>query len=320
MLETKPDNKNFLTKPLMICIIALLCCALWGSATPFIKIGYNLMLKEVTPASTILFAGIRFTLAGMLTIAFYSLARKRFVRPNVKNIDKVVYVSLFQTIIQYIFFYIGVSNTSAIKGTVLSGSTAFWCIVVSCLIFRQEKMSLKKIIACIIGFAGIIIVNLDGLDLNMNFTGDGFVLFATVSYAVSSSLMKMFSKYEDPVILSGYQFLLGGVVMSILGLVLGGKITITSFGAFAVLIYLAFLSATAYALWGLLLKYNPVSKVTIFSFTTPILGVILSSILLDESGNINPVNLLIALVLICLGIIIVNYSPNKDAKTVSADK
>ena len=64
-METKT---NIFKKPLIVACLAIFCCALWGSATPFIKIGYELILPERNTASTILFAGIRFAFAGLLTV------------------------------------------------------------------------------------------------------------------------------------------------------------------------------------------------------------------------------------------------------------
>ena len=309
--QTKPV---FWQRPLVIAVFALLCCALWGSATPFIKTGYELMLPERNTASTILFAGIRFALAGTLTVAIYSIARRKFLVPKRESIPKILIVSLFQTIIQYIFFYIGLANTSGVKGTVISGSTAFFALLVSALIFRQEKLTVKKIFACILGFAGIIIVNFKGLDFNMNLLGDGFVLFSTIAYAVSSALMKRFSGSEDPVVISGYQFIVGGLTMIAVGLALGGRVQVSTPAAFGVLIYLAALSAVAYSLWGVLLKHNPVSKVSIYSFMTPVFGVILSEIMLTEDSNVNYVSLAVTLVLVCSGIILLNYQKNVGAR------
>ncbi len=301
------NSKKLYTNPIFVALGAILCCALWGSATPFIKIGYSLILPVKDTASTILFAGVRFAFAGILTILIYSIARKKLLYPQKQNIHKVATVSCFQTIIQYIFFYIGLANTSGVKGTVLSGSNAFFALLVASLLFRQEKLTLKKIIACLFGFAGIILINLNGLDFNMNFTGDCFVIFSTIAYAVSSVLMKKYSNDEDPVVISGYQFFMGGIVMIIVGALCGGNIVISGFKAFAVLTYLAFLSAVAYALWGVLLKHNPVSKVTIYSFCIPVFGVLLSNLLLSEQSNVSPLNLIVTLILICTGIIILNY-------------
>ncbi len=304
--ETK--KANIFTNPIILTLSALLCCALWGSATPFIKIGYELLMPEKDVPSTILFAGIRFTMAGIITVLIYSIARHKFLYPKKENIPRVLTVSAFQTVIQYIFFYIGLANTTGVKGTIASGSSAFFCVLIASLIFRQERLTPKKIFACILGFAGIVVVNLDGLTLTMNFLGDGFVIFSTISYAFSSVLMKRFSKHEDPVVLSGYQFIVGGAFMIFLGLILGGKIVFTGIVGVLVLLYLSCLSAVAYALWGMLLKYNPVSRVSIFSFTTPIFGTLLSTLMLvNESSGVKPLNLIITLVLVSAGILLLNY-------------
>ena len=304
MEQTK--NKIF-TNTLFVAVAALFCCALWGSATPFIKIGYELILPFKNTASTILFAGIRFTLAGMLTVLIYSVARRKFLFPKKENISKVVTVSCFQTVIQYIFFYIGLANTTGVKGTVASGSNAFFAMLIASLVFRQEKLTFKKVFACIIGFAGIVLVNLNGLDFNMNLTGDGFVILSTIAYSISSVLIKRYSQYEDPVVISGYQFIIGGIVMIVMGLLMGGRVQFLEMNAVLVLLYLAFLSAAAYSIWGILLKYNPVSRVTIFSFMTPVFGVLLSTLMLTEASNVPPINLVITLILVSTGIFILNY-------------
>ena len=313
MVKANEGTRSFFTKPIAIIACALLCCALWGSASPAIKIGYQLLEVSGVPA-TVLFAGVRFFTAGIITVLIYSVARRRFLYPKKENIPRVLTVSAFQTVIQYIFFYIGLANTTSVKGTIASGSAAFFCVLIASLVFRQEKLTAKKLIACVLGFAGIVVVNLNGLTLTMNFLGDGFVIFSAVSYAFSSVLMKRFSKYEDPVVISGYQFIIGGAFMIILGFSLGGRFSLASFRGVMLLIYLAFLSAIAYALWGLLLKYNPVSRVSIFSFTTPIFGTILSVLLLPGTSGVEPLNIVITLVLVSLGIFLLNYQGKQKNK------
>ncbi len=304
-------KNNLVTNVFFVAVAAMLCCALWGSATPFIKIGYELILPYRNIPSTILFAGTRFFTAGVVTVLIYSIARRKFLFPKTENLKAVVNVSCFQTIIQYFLFYIGVANTTGVKATVLSGSNSFFSILCATLIFRHEKLTVKKIVACIIGFAGIILINLKGLTFNLNFIGDGFVLLSNLAYGVSGALMKKYSRREDPVIISGYQFIFGGLVMIVVGLLTGGAIAITSIKAAGVLLYLSLLSAVAYALWGVLLKYNPVSKVSIYSFMTPVFGVFLSNLMLTEKSAVAPINLILALILICGGITILNYQREK---------
>ena len=308
-MNKKFDVSKVFTTPLIIVLGALLCCALWGSATPFIKMGYKVMFEGGKPnvTSTILFAGIRFAAAGFITVLLYSIARRKVLYPKRENLGKVAVIAAFQTVIQYFFFYVGLANTSGAKGTIISGSSSFFAIFISSLIFKQEKLTVKKVVACVVGFAGIIAVNLNGLDFSMNFTGDAFVLFSAMSLAFSSVLIKIFSKSEDPVVISGYQFMLGGTVMIVVGLLAGGKIDHFDLTGAAILVYLSFLSAIAYALWGMLLKFNPVSKVTIFSFMTPVFGVLLTKLMLPEESTVKLVNLLISLVLVCLGVFMLNY-------------
>ena len=300
-------KNKLLTNTFMVGLIAIFCCVLWGSATPFIKIGYQLILPQKNVPSTILFAGIRFMFAGIITVLIYSIGRRKFLYPKKENLGKVLRVSAFQTVLQYIFFYVGLSNTSGVKGTILSGTSAFFALIIASVIFKQEKLTFRKIFGCVLGFAGIILINLDGLEFTMNFTGDCFVLFSAVALAFSSVLMKKYSKDEDPVVISGYQFIVGGIVMIIVGLLFRGVIKIESGKAMAVLTYLSFLSAVAYALWGMLLKHNSVSKVTIYNFMTPVSGVILSNLLLTEQNGVSAINILITLFLVCSGIILLNY-------------
>ena len=309
--EKMEQKKNIFTNPLVLALCALICCALWGSATPAIKTASALLIPESGVPSTILFAGIRFFMAGIITIAIYSIARKKLLVFKKENIGRVLTVASFQTVIQYIFFYVGLTYTTGVKGTIASGSSAFFCVLIASLIFRQEKLTAKKIIACVMGLMGIIIINLNGLQFTMNFLGDGFVILSTVAYSFSSVFMKKFSKHEDPVVLSGYQFIFGGAFMILLGLGLGGRVSFESLKGVIILVYLAFLSAIAYALWGMLLKHNPVSKVTIFSFTTPIFGTILSLIFLPEYSGVDAVNLVITLLLVSGGILLLNYQVKK---------
>lgn len=310
-LDLDAGRGSILTNPVFVSLMAILCCALWGSATPFIKTGYKLIYGGSPDIpSTLLFAGIRFALAGLITVVIYSIARRRVLYPKLHNLGRVGIVALFQTIIQYFFFYVGLANTSGANGTILSGSSSFFAILISCLIFRQEKLSVKKLIACLIGFAGIVTVNIGSLSggVSFNIMGDTFVIFSAISLGISSVLIKIFSKDEDPVVISGYQFMLGGAVMIVTGLALGGTVSFSSPASVGVITYLSFLSAVAYALWGVLLKFNPVSRVTVFSFMTPVFGVIFTAVMLPEESHVDPVTLIISLVLVCLGVFLLNFN------------
>ena len=303
------DNTLWIQKTWAVCGLALICTFLWGSASPCIKIGYALF--EIPSGETwtqILFAGMRFVLAGILALVIGSILQKKVLRPTRSSLPNIARLALFQTILQYIFFYIGLAHNSGVKASIINGSNTFFVILLSALLFHQEQLNLKKVLGCIIGFAGVIIVSMNGQQINMDLSlmGDGSLFLCAISYAVSSCLVKNYSKKDDPVMLSGYQFILGGLVMIVMGYSLGGRIPHVSIPAVLMLIYLACVSAVAYSLWGILLKYNPVSKVAIFGFTNPVFGVLLSAWWLGEGAAELGWNALIALVLVCIGIFIVN--------------
>lgn len=308
--------ENKLKKGWVIAIVALFCNLLWGSAFPCVKISYELFgVGASDTASRILLAGCRFTLAGIMVVLAGSLLQKKFLKPRMKSMPNLIKLAIVQTVIQYFFFYVGMANTTGVKGAIIEGSSVFLAILFSALIFRLEKLSGRKILGCILGFAGVTLVNLGGGGLGggFNLTGDGFVLISAAAYALSSVMIKMYSKDDDTVMLAGYQFILGGIVMIIAGLVMGGRLVPSGASAIGLLIYMAFISAGAYTLWGVLLKYNPVSRVTIYGFTNPVFGVILSAIILGEGGAFT-FKTAAALVLVCIGIIAVNRVKQKNSK------
>lgn len=304
------NKENILQKTPITALLALFCCMLWGSAFPCVKIGYNLFGIESAPATEILFAGLRFTLAGVMVIITGSITAKKPLLPTLKQIPYILLLSLFQTILQYIFFYIGLSNTSGVKASVIEGSSVFVCILISALIFKLEKLTAAKIIGCITGTAGIVLINLDSELLGgVSLTGEGFIFISILAYSVSSVLMKKLSEKIDPVLMSGWQFLLGGLILTFGGYLFGGASGFTkevSGEGVAMLLYLAFVSACAYTIWGMLLKYNPVSKVTVYGFFNPVCGVLLSAFLLGEYQQAFRFEALAALVLVSVGIYIVN--------------
>lgn len=303
-------KQNLLQNNLVVCLLAGVCCFLWGSAFPCIKIGYQLFtISSTDTASQILFAGIRFLLAGILAIIFGSIGRRRIILPGRRAIPHIFLLCLLQTVLQYVLFYIGLARTAGVKSSIIEAANVFIAIFVSCLFFHQEKITGRKLIGCFIGFLGVILINLNNgaIDTSVSFFGEGFILLSTIAYAFSSVLLKYFSKEDDPVMLSGYQFACGGIIMIACALPSGGRITSLQPGALPMLFYLACISAIAYSIWGILLKYNPLSRVAVYGFMNPVFGVILSALWLGESNQAFGWNAGIALVLVCLGIFIVNH-------------
>ena len=288
-------------------------CFLWGSAFPCIKIGYGLFGIDASDvASIIAFAGVRFLISGTMVTLAMSVARRRPYVPARADWPCAVKLSVFQTSLQYLLFYVGLSRSAGVTSSIIEASNAFFIVLLAVYAFRTERMTWRKAAGCLVGFAGVLLVNLGGGGAGAHFslTGEGLVFLSTLSAAVSSNLAKRYSTEHDPVLLSGWQFVIGGAMLLAAGLAMGGRIApadaANPLPAVALLVYLGFISAAAYSLWSMALAANPVSRVAVFGFMNPVFGAVLSALLLGETSVVSPVLAVVALALVSTGIVVVN--------------
>jgi drug/metabolite transporter (DMT)-like permease len=300
------NEKDIFQKNSVILSLALLCTLLWGSAYPSIKIGYSLFsISENDIFGKLLFAGNRFALAGILVLLLTWIIQKKLPLPKRQALGPIALLGFIQTTLEYLFFYIGLSHTTGVKGSILNATATFIAVILAHFVYSDDKLNTQKVLGCIIGFMGIVIINLGGeFGSGFSFTGEGFIILAAASFAIGSLISKEAAKREDSMIVTGWQLLFGGILLIIVGVLGGVKFSIPSTEAMLLLFYLAILSSVAFTLWTMLLKHNNVGKVSIYNFLTPIFGVFLSAIFLKES--IWHWKNLLALVLVCIGIYIVN--------------
>ena len=294
-------NKSFIQKNTLI--PALICTILWGSAIPVVKTGYELL--EITDTfAKFTFAGYRFALAGLFVLLLMKV-QNRPIKPEKSAWSAILMICAVQTVLQYVFYYLGVGNTSGVRGSVLSATSTFFSVIIAHFVFVTDKLTLKKTIGCIIGFLGVIAV-LSGSGFGaekVKITGEGFMLMSAVGQGIGAVVSRKVAKGKDAMLLTGWQLFIGGVFLSVVGLIGKGQIHITAKG-FILLLYLAVLSAVAFSLWTVMLKYHPVAKVTVYMFLVPVFGSILSAVILNE--NVFTIKNLIALIFVCVGILLVN--------------
>ena len=300
---TKEKMKN----PIVVACLAILCCFLWGSAFPCIKIGYEWFQIKGT-GSQILFAGYRFFLAGVLTFVLGGMIERKILSMKVKSIPAVLGQSTLQTIIHYFCLYIGMSNIAGAKGSIISASNAFISILTAQLVFKNEKMTGKKWIGCLLGILSVVTINftVGGWGAGVAWNGEGLMVICALTYGVSSVTLKLLSKKESAFAITAYQLLFGGTVLFLIGKILGGRVEGFTVRSTLLLIYMAFISVIAFSVWAMLLKYNPVGKIAVYTFSIPIFGVLLSGVFLGET--IFSLRNLIALILVSSGIVLINKS------------
>ena len=283
---------------------AILCTALWGSAAPCIKKGYELFeIAADASFSQLLFAGWRFALAGVLVLIVAKLKGHRIL-PVRSEWKPILWISLFQSMIQYICYYIGLSATTGTKGAVLSGTQTFFALIFAHLFLKNDKLNRQKALGCVCGFAGVLVLGMGGLN-GFNLLGDGLVLLSAVSAGAGALVSRIFTPGRDPMLLTGWQLLPGGLLLGGIGVAGGGHLGAVTLTGVLLLGYMIVLSAAAFTIWTALLGKYPVGRVSLFCFLIPVFGAIFSALVLGE--NIFTLRNLAALALVSGGIAIANY-------------
>lgn len=133
---------------------ALICCFLWGSAAPSIKIGYRLFdIAAADSMAQIVFAGMRFMLAGVMVILAGSFLNRRegggkLLKPQKAFLPMILKLAMVQTVAQYVFYYIGLAHTTGVKAAIIGGSNVFLSIFIAVAVFHMERLTLRKLLGC----------------------------------------------------------------------------------------------------------------------------------------------------------------------------
>ncbi|OSA93245.1 UNVERIFIED_ORG: EamA family transporter [Clostridium botulinum] len=301
------DKRKLYTNRKNIVILAIISCILWGSAYPAIKVGYELFnIGTNDIGSKLIFAGYRFAIAGILVLVMELINRKNIFKYSLKEFGEITLLGSTQTAFQYLFFYVGLSYTTGVRGSIINGTGTFASIILAHIIYKNDKLNFNKILGCIIGFIGVIIVNLNGKSIGgqgFSLKGEGSLMIAAIIFAASAIYGKKITQNKDASIVTGYQLFIGGIILSILGFIFGGHLKGFTSKSTMLLIYMALLSSIAFAIWSQLLKFNKVGVISVFNFLVPIFGTLLSAIFLKE--NIFDIKILISLILVCSGIFLV---------------
>ncbi len=306
-MNKKINLHKIFTDKRYIVLLCTLCTFLWGSAYPAIKLGYDFFnIQSNDSFSKLLFAGYRFFIAGVILMLIQKALGKSIMPKDLSDFKSLTLLGIVHTLLQYVFLYIGMANTTGVKSSILGSVGVFVSIILAHFIYKNDKLSSNKIIGCIIGFLGIVIINFEGENfyLDFNLTGDGFVILSTVMGSIGSIYNKELVKKNDVFVATIWQLILGSLMLIIIGKSAGGILIFTSPKCGILLLYMALLSSVSLVVWSALYKYNKVGKIAIYSFLIPVFGAFLSAILLGDS--IWNIKSLAALILACIGIWIVN--------------
>lgn len=298
------DSKKIFENKASKIAIAVLCCVLWGSAFPVLKISYKeLSITSIDKPELLALGGLRFFIAAILLVVFTKFVIKQSLNIGKKNIMKLVALGFFQTAFYYYLFYNGVANTTGTKGAIIGTLETFFTVILAHFVYTNDRIDLNKSIGIVTGFIGIVIANF-GKDFgaSVSFLGEGLLALSCLMGAISSIMVKEFAKSIHPFVITSYQMLFGALMMMGVGYGQGASLSFNVISG-SLLIYSALLSSVAFSLWFTLLKYNNAGEISLYRFLIPISGAILSAIFVGESFTIYT---FLALILVVSGIIAVN--------------
>lgn len=197
-------------------ILAFACAVGWSLAYPFIKLGYaEFQIRQDDLGGKILFAGFRFLFAGIIILIFSMKQKKKIISKNVPWLMLGMF-ALVNTSLHYLFSYVGLSYLPSSRATIIDSTSGFILIILSCVIFKDDRMNWQKAIGCILGFAGIVMLNITPGQLlfeNISFRGDGFVLLNALFGACGGILTRFISKKMDMTVATGFSMAIGGAVL-----------------------------------------------------------------------------------------------------------
>lgn len=297
-LNLKVVNENNKT------IIAyILVCLLWGSTYLAIRIGVG----EFPP---LLFAGIRFLVAGTLMLA-YSYFKGLPIPNKPGDIIKISTVGLFLLLGGNGCVVFAETWVNSGVASLLVAIVPLFMVIIEMITRINTKVSFKTWIGLLIGFGGVAFLvysnsNVGAIDIN----GTLLLLLAAFMWACGSIYSKTFKAEGSIIAHIAIQMIAGGIGLFIVGASLGEmtRIHITIKGLYALSYLIIFGSMVGYSCYIYILKKWPTAKAGTYAFINPIVAVFLGVVILKEPIS---TNIIISALITLSGVVLVQTSKNK---------
>lgn len=277
------NAKQFFTHPAGIAAGSIGATLLWGSAYPTLKRSYEELGIDGTDwFEQFLFAGYRFTLAGLLIFLFMLVIREP-LRYRQGSLKCIVSLGLVQTVLQYVFFYTGLAHSSGVFGSVIAGMISFFSMVLAYFYDPSERFTRNKIIGLVLGITGLLLLALPQAvqhGWNQAFgIGEWLLLIAALCAGFGNVLSKKAVSVYPVAYVNGYQMLAGGLALILIGGTVDGFMPFHwTAAAIILLLYSAIISSAGFIVWNYVMKYNSVGSTASYLFLTPVFGVMLSAL------------------------------------------
>jgi drug/metabolite transporter (DMT)-like permease len=257
-------------------------CFVWGSTWLAIKVG----LGSLPP---ITFAGIRFVIAAVLLTSYAAAKRIEFPR-DIMSWRVMIFLSLTQIAVPYALAFWGEQYMTAGLTSLLFATLPFFVVVFAHFMIPGERFSARKVLAMLLCFAGVTIIFSRELMFTTNSVWGGIAVVVSAGLAGCANVVgKKYSQSINSTVNIVVQMGVGAILLTTAGLLLerGTPLNFNHTSVFAIL-YLAVIgSAFAFVALYWLFTRMQVTRISLFTFITPIVAVLLGWLILGERVDLN---------------------------------
>jgi len=253
-------------------------CLFWGTTYLAIRIG----VQRLPPA---LFAGVRFIIAGVIFLTYLRLRGYQLPKPGEWLHMAVVGITLLvmaNGLVVWSEQWVPSGLTAVIVATV-----PFWAAGLEALLPSGERLSARKVLGILIGFAGVIILfapDLSGSFDRAYLKGVIVLIFVPFFWSLGSIYSKHHPIECSPMVAAGTQTLIAGLVLTAIGTVFGEwkDFNLNCKGMASIAYLIVFGSIVGYSSFIYALSKLPVTTVSMYAYVNPVIAVLLGWLILEE--------------------------------------
>jgi len=276
-------------------------CFVWGSTWLGIKVG----LESLPP---LLFAGIRFTIAWAL-LGAWLLVRRTSLPKDRESWEVMLFLGVTQIAVPYALTFWGEQYMTAGLTALLFATLPFFVAVFAHLLVPGERLTSWKLLGMLVSFLGVATIFSRELMLTSDsFWGGVAVVAAAGSAACANVVGKKYSESINSTVNVVVQMGVGALLLVLAGVAVehGQSLDLNPTSVFTILYLSVVGSAFAFAALYWLFTRMEVTRISLFTFITPIVAVALGWLLLSETVDLS---VAIGGSLILIGVALVNRTP-----------
>lgn len=283
-------------------------CIVWGTTYLAIRIG----VAHIPP---MLFAGIRWIVAGIIFVSVLRLSNKKF--PKLSDLKHIAVMGLLMLGFGNGLVVTGEQYISSGLAALLITTVPFWIVGFDSLASKKSVLNKFIAIGLLLGLLGVTAIFGDNWRDLLNkdyFIGVLSILGAVVAWSLGSVYSKHKKISIHPLMSAAVQMLVAGIAQTLLGILLGelSEVKFSQEGIFSLSYLIIFGSILGYGSYIYAIEHLPLSLVSTYAYINPIIAVLLGWLVLDEKLNLY---MILAALLIIAGVMLVKKGSEINIST-----